>query len=797
MYFKTDAAAGQNLYLCTVANVWTQMVAGGEERFSVLDYIPTASHASILNYTISTATPLDQYIQAALDACSATKACGGVEMPPGRYPVFQLFIKTNSRLIGTTSGRGPISNASFSEGHAPVLWAVDNTNTLSISTCTNANPAVCTTSAAHGLPVGATYKVSWSGFTAAATTNLAAAVTSPSTTTWTVTSGAGIANGDFIQADSEVVEVTGGGGTGSLTVKRGMRGTVPATHLISANVTVVGGTWLNINGFRYITITSTTQFSVVGKDSTAYGAFGAQAPTFRPVAMVVFENGQLAGAGGSPTLNGIALDMRNKAVRGIYMTQTVNANIDSNTFVNITSGGAAIYGGANLYTWIRHNYFAGTGRCIDMQTAYAYDAIAFSYSIAVGEISHNQCVATAGDYFRFGGGYFQVGPGNNFEGAASAVGNGMLDLVDLKGQALTKVTVVGNYWETTSGTPIGIHVGAGNVHIEGNMMYGVASKPVGSTAILAVGPYSLSIIGNEFRYWDKAVDGTASATDAVRSHSVFKGNTALAANNTTILSGTLFQTDTSSMVRGAAEGYDNARGFVDAGAARVSTVLTLTSPTDLNLATANNFKIAGTSTISTKSNATKGNYFFSHFSSGTVGASNSIYNFRGGLDRTPAAGTVLPFITDYDGTVREVGDPSSPRCDRFTLSNNGTNWTVNGTVGAAIAAATTQSVTLFALPARGKITGITTKTSTAWNGTGFTTLTSTVGDSVGGATTYMSSAYDLTAAASNTNFLDAAVFKSSTFAGSNVQAALTANQNLNANTITGTADFIVCWCTIP
>jgi hypothetical protein len=29
IYFKTDAAAGQNLYLCTAANVWIQMAAGG------------------------------------------------------------------------------------------------------------------------------------------------------------------------------------------------------------------------------------------------------------------------------------------------------------------------------------------------------------------------------------------------------------------------------------------------------------------------------------------------------------------------------------------------------------------------------------------------------------------------------------------------------------------------------------------------------------------------------------------------------------------------------------------------
>jgi hypothetical protein len=137
-------------------------------------------------------------------------------------------------------------------------------------------------------------------------------------------------------------------------------------------------------------------------------------------------------------------------------------------------------------------------------------------------------------------------------------------------------------------------------------------------------------------------------------------------------------------------------------------------------------------------------------------------------------------------------------CAKYTLSNNGTNWTVavNGgtpAVGAAISGAATQSVVLFALPSNGIVTGADIKTTTAWSGTGFTLLTTTLGDSVGGATLYDSVPYDLAATVTNTNFFDSSLFKHGSYAGSNVVAALTANQNLNANTITGAVDFRVCW----
>jgi hypothetical protein len=51
-----------------------------------------------------------------------------------------------------------------------------------------------------------------------------------------VASGAGITNNDYIQIDSEIMEVTGGGGTTSLTITRAQDGTAAASHANSAAV---------------------------------------------------------------------------------------------------------------------------------------------------------------------------------------------------------------------------------------------------------------------------------------------------------------------------------------------------------------------------------------------------------------------------------------------------------------------------------------------------------------------------------------------------------------------------------
>jgi hypothetical protein len=69
-----------------------------------------------------------------------------------------------------------------------------------------------------------------------ATTTLSAA-TGNTTTTITVASGANIQNNDFIQIDSEELQVTAGGGTTTLTVTRGSNATTKATHANNATVT--------------------------------------------------------------------------------------------------------------------------------------------------------------------------------------------------------------------------------------------------------------------------------------------------------------------------------------------------------------------------------------------------------------------------------------------------------------------------------------------------------------------------------------------------------------------------------
>lgn len=129
-----------------------------------------------------------------------------------------------------------------------------------------------------------------------------------------------------------------------------------------------------------------------------------------------------------------------------------------------------------------------------------------------------------------------------------------------------------------------------------------------------------------------------------------------------------------------------------------------------------------------------------------------------------------------------------PQCILYTVT------------GASLtAAATTQNIILFALSSRAKIVGITMKSTIAFSATGLASMTVDIGDSVGGNTFYTAVAYNLFAAVSNTNFSDGPgpIYKSATFAGSNVLAHFTANQNMNANPITGSVGIDVCTVTLP
>ncbi len=69
-----------------------------------------------------------------------------------------------------------------------------------------------------------------------ASTTLSAAITTTAQTSINVTSGTGFPTNDFIQVDSEIMKITAGGGTTTLTVTRAQNGTTATTHAIGATV---------------------------------------------------------------------------------------------------------------------------------------------------------------------------------------------------------------------------------------------------------------------------------------------------------------------------------------------------------------------------------------------------------------------------------------------------------------------------------------------------------------------------------------------------------------------------------
>jgi hypothetical protein len=229
------------------------------------------------------------------------------------------------------------------------------------------------------------------------------------------------------------------------------------------------------------------------------------------------------------------------------------------------------------------------------------------------------------------------------------------------------------------------------------------------------------------------------------------------------------------------------------------TILSRVAPTDTNRGTLNASIAAGflNGTLATDAVAFWGN-------DPNMGQ-NGNYTTTWYADAThpSVAGNALGATYIAPAVMRAVGQGDIAICNRFSIGVNGTtNWTIaaNGHTsgpGVAISAATTQAVPLWYIGPKYKLTKVSVKTTTAWSGTGFTTLTATIGDSVGGTTYYLPGSYDMTAAVSNTNFSDSVLLKSATWAGSNLTLALTANQNLNANTLTGGLDITACVASIP
>lgn len=110
-------------------------------------------------------------------------------------------------------------------------------------------------------------------------------------------------------------------------------------------------------------------------------------------------------------------------------------------------------------------------------------------------------------------------------------------------------------------------------------------------------------------------------------------------------------------------------------------------------------------------------------------------------------------------------------------------------------ASTTEDEVMFNLPARGKLTGVTIKHTTAFTGGALSAFTVSVGDSSGD--TFYTATFDIFIAPTDLLFLDTPMHSSSTFAARDVFAHfISTGANVDAATA-GSVDLIACWVVLP
>jgi len=135
---------------------------------------------------------------------------------------------------------------------------------------------------------------------------------------------------------------------------------------------------------------------------------------------------------------------------------------------------------------------------------------------------------------------------------------------------------------------------------------------------------------------------------------------------------------------------------------------------------------------------------------------------------------------------------------KWAVANSSTNLTVTNQAGTVVttakAAATSQSLTIFALPVKAMILSCVLKSTTAFTGTA--TLTATLGVT-GTLTACISTSYDLEAAVSNTNFSVALPAPVVTYAGTNLILALTSTVQNISSISAGAVDVTITWQVLP
>jgi hypothetical protein len=166
-----------------------------------------------------------------------------------------------------------------------------------------------------------------------------------------------------------------------------------------------------------------------------------------------------------------------------------------------------------------------------------------------------------------------------------------------------------------------------------------------------------------------------------------------------------------------------------------------------------------------------------------------------GSGSMPSSNVETQVTTDHRNGTSSTPGGSVPACKAYVVPS---------TNAAFIAAATTADVTLFELPAQGKIAAVTVKHSAQFSdgGGAMTDVSVSVGDS--SSTTAYTTAWSIgeVTAAGNTVFQDTTLFKSTTFVARDVLARFTAAGanfgNGAATSLTGGSVSIwACWVVLP
>jgi hypothetical protein len=158
-----------------------------------------------------------------------------------------------------------------------------------------------------------------------ASTTLSAAITSATQTSISITSGTGFANNDYIQIDSEIMQITAGGGTTSLTVARGQLGTTATTHSSGAAVS-------DIHDWIYLSVTAS------GSDT---GCTGACLYNYAVLTTPTAATAGLTATGGT---SGIIIDNTSTSTGAsqIYFSSLSNQACAGNGTTGNGTGGCAV-----------------------------------------------------------------------------------------------------------------------------------------------------------------------------------------------------------------------------------------------------------------------------------------------------------------------------------------------------------------------------------------------------------------------------------------------------------------------